>query len=626
MLWTEVAGPDAALCHKSLPLAPMMQMIQRLQFTASRLWLLTIIAAFLILGLIYSVTVPLFEPPDEIWHFAFADHLAKGGGLPVFAEKKSAFLREGGQPPLYYAAVALAILPFDRGDFPNWVRFNAGHPAVTRGATSDTPNIFVHTAREDLPWTGSVLAVHIARLVSLLLGALTVVGVYVVGRIVTSRDDLALLSAALIAFTPQFVFICSSVNNDSLAAATSAWVGVAALQISNIKYQVSKRYAVGMGVLLGLGLLAKLGGLILIPLVGLAFLIRGFRQRFHLKFDIWHVTFEAGIVFGIAALVSGWWFARNIALYGDPLGWSVWLSDIGVRMPTPAVWQLVPELPALFRTYWSDLPGFPLSNSIYVILAVAAFLALAGIVKSLPSALRPLISDLRFDIWNLIFVLAWLGAMVVSVLRYMQTTPAAQGRLLFPALAPIGVLTAWGLGAWTRRAWLPGLVAGGLFALTLAAPFVLIQPAFAKPVLQQLPADARPAQTRFGDRVELIGMRLSDHVEPGGTLRVTTYWRTLQAMQRDQRLLIRLMRPDGNSAGQLDARLGTNLYPTTLWHPGQIIVDAHDVRADADLSESLTLRVHLGVGDEVEPLLPVTGDMAWQSGDVAEVGQVQVRR
>jgi hypothetical protein len=188
------------------------------------------------------------------------------------------------------------------------------------------------------------------------------------------------------------------------------------------------------------------------------------------------------------------------------------------------------------------------------------------------------------------------------------------------------VLMAWGLGTWARRAWLPGLVAGGLFVLTLAAPFVLIQPAFAKPVLQKLPARMGPALARFGDRVELIGMRLSDHVEPGGILRVTTYWRTLQAMQRDQRLLIRLMRPDGNSAGQLDATLGTNLYPTTLWRPGQIIMDTHIVHADADLSMSMTLRVHLGVGDEIEPLLPVTGNMAWQSGDVAEVGQVQVVR
>ena len=310
----------------------------------------------------------------------------------------------------------------------------------------------------------------------------------------------------------------------------------------------------------------------------------------------------------------------------------MWLSDIGVRTPTPAVWQLAPELPALFRTYWADLPGFPLSGPIYVALAAVTLVAVVGLFKSLISNLQSPISDLRlptsdlFDIWNLIFLLVWLGAVAVSVLRYMQTTPAAQGRLLFPALAPIGVLMAWGLGAWTRRAWLPGFVAGGLFALTLAAPFALIQPAFAKPIVAQVPADARPAQTRFGDRVELIGVRFSDHVEPGGTLRVTTYWRTLQDIPRDQRLLIRLMRPDGNSAGQLDATLGTNLYPTTLWRPGQIIVDTHDVRADADLSVPLTLRVHLGVGDEVEPLLPVTGDMAWQSGDVAEVGQVQVRR
>ena len=333
------------------------------------------------------------------------------------------------------------------------------------------------------------------------------------------------------------------------------------------------------------------------------------------------MIFEVGIVFGIAFLVSGWWFARNIALYGDPLGWSVWLSDIGVRTPTPAVWQLVPELPALFRTYWADLPGFPLSGSIYVALAVLTLVAVVGLCKSQTCDLRPATCS-----WNLIFLVVWLGCVGVGVLRYMQTTPAAQGRLLFPALAPIGVLMAWGLGAWAKRPWLPGIVAGGLFALTLAAPFVLIQPAFAKPVLQQLPAGMGPALAQFGDRVELIGVHFSDHVEPGGTLRVTTYWRTLQEMQRDQRLLIRLMRPDGNSAGQLDARLGTSLYPTTLWRPGQIIVDTHNVRADADLPLGMELRVHLGVGDEINPLLAVSGYLRGASGDVADVEEVQVQR
>jgi hypothetical protein len=602
--------------------------MQHFRFSTPKFWLIVIVVIFLILGLIYSVTVPLFESPDEIWHFAFADHLAKGGGLPVFSAAKSAFLREGGQPPLFYAAVALAIWPIDRSDFPSWVRFNASHPAVTRGATSDTPNVFIHSAREDLPWTSSVLAVHVARLVSLVFGALTVVGVYFVGRSVTGRDDLALLSAALVAFTPQFVFVSASVNNDSLMAATATWVGVTSLRISSLEPQTSnRREVVWLGILLGLGLLSKLGGLILAPLAGLALAIRWFRPRSHLKFDIWNLIFEVSIVFGIAAFVCGWWYARNVSLYGDPLGWNVWLSDIGVRTPTPALWQLVPEFPALFRSYWADLPGFPMSSVVYVALAVIVLVALAGVIKSLISnfLLRP--PDLKFDIWNWIFTLLWLGIIFVGVVRYMQTTPAAQGRLLFPALAPLGVLMVWGLSEWTGRAWLPGIVTVALSALTLVAPFTLIRPAFAKPVLTQLPVGTQPTQAQFGDRVELIGTQFStDHVEPGGTLRVTTYWRALQDSPRDQRLLIRLMRPDGNSAGQLDTTLGTNLYPTTLWRPGQIIMDVHVVRTDSDLSPQETLRVHLGVGDEIDPLLPVTGPSAWTSGDVAEAGQIQVWR
>ena len=60
--------------------------------------------AFVTLALVYSLTVPLFEGPDEIWHYAFANHLASGGDLPVFDVKQPAtFLRNGAHPPLYYA-------------------------------------------------------------------------------------------------------------------------------------------------------------------------------------------------------------------------------------------------------------------------------------------------------------------------------------------------------------------------------------------------------------------------------------------------------------------------------------------------------------------------------------------
>jgi 4-amino-4-deoxy-L-arabinose transferase-like glycosyltransferase len=404
-------------------------------------------------------------------------------------------------------------------------------------------------------------------------------------------------------------------------------VGVAALQISNIKFQISRWYAVGTGILLGAGLLAKLGGLILIPLVGLALLIRWLRKPSLLRPEISNLVF----VFGVAALVSGGWFIRNIALYGDVLGWNVWLSDIGVRTPTPALWQLVPELPALFRTYWADFNGLRFDDGLYGALALMCLVALVGVIKfqislKSPSGQKSKIAGRTSDVWCWIFLFAWLGIVVAGVLRYMQTTPAAQGRLLFPALAPIGVLLVLGLATWSERVWPVVGIVIVLLAQTLASPFLIIRPAYARPLVAQLPADAQQASARFGDRVELIGAHIPDHVEPGGTLRVTTYWRVLQGATGDQRLLIRLMRPDGNSAGQLDTTLGTNLYPTTLWQAGQIIVDTHNVRADADLAVPLTLRVHLGVGDETEPLVPVTGPRAWSSGDVAEVGQVQVRR
>src|SRR5512134_3322582 len=95
----------------------------------ARYSLLVIVAAVVALALVYSLTVPLFEGSDEIWHYAFANHLASGGGLPVFdADQPATFLRNGAHPPLYYALMAVLIAPIDRGDFPAGFHFNLANP------------------------------------------------------------------------------------------------------------------------------------------------------------------------------------------------------------------------------------------------------------------------------------------------------------------------------------------------------------------------------------------------------------------------------------------------------------------------------------------------------------------
>ena len=48
----------------------------------ARVALLVVLVSHLVLGLVYNFANPLFESPDEIWHYVYVRHLAEGKGLP----------------------------------------------------------------------------------------------------------------------------------------------------------------------------------------------------------------------------------------------------------------------------------------------------------------------------------------------------------------------------------------------------------------------------------------------------------------------------------------------------------------------------------------------------------------
>ncbi len=300
-----------------------------------------LLAVFVLLAGLYSLVVPVFEGPDEIWHFAFADYLAQGRGLPrLSATQPDIWLRSAAHPPLYYLPVAALIAPLDRSDFPAQFRFNLASPHITPGAVSDRPNLLVHPAREAFPYQQAVLAVHVGRLVSVALGALTVWGAWeLVWRLLrrhSSSRGLAVLATALAAFVPQFIYGSGVINNDALATAVATWTLVAVLELMN---SLSRRWAVAVGLGLGISLLSKLGMVALLPLPALALavanaqVVRGWLGRARwLPPDVpaaqlspqsrWRATAAAGLwLYGVAAVVAGWWYARNWLLYGDALAW-----------------------------------------------------------------------------------------------------------------------------------------------------------------------------------------------------------------------------------------------------------------------------------------------------------------
>ena len=81
--------------------------------TLRRHWpIVLILALFLGLGGAYSVVNPLFESPDEVWHYEYVRWLVEGNGLPRPEQVgTAAWHQEGSQPPLYYLAATLITAP-----------------------------------------------------------------------------------------------------------------------------------------------------------------------------------------------------------------------------------------------------------------------------------------------------------------------------------------------------------------------------------------------------------------------------------------------------------------------------------------------------------------------------------
>jgi len=579
--------------------------------------LVVIVVAFCLLGAIHSVAIPLFEAPDEIWHFSFVRILAAERGLPVQpAEGKDMWLREAGQPPLYYIVSALFAAPLDTSDFPDFVRFNVAHPAVTATSESTAPNVFIHTPREAFPYTGAVLAVHLLRLLTIPWGAATVVGAYLVAReIAPERPELALTATALVAFNPHFIYVSSVVNNDATTACVCTFGLWLAIRLGRETRFFCKRrrfcfarsdknlVPVSLGIILGLALLSKISALALLPLALLALLLAWRRER-----STRALLARGFAIFGLAALVGGWWYARNWALYGDPLAWDVWLADIGVRPIT--LLELIRQFGHVWTSYWSPYDAlFP--APVFWALGLLAALAIVGWIRMVARR------DARTgaSVEGLLLAGAWFVLLFASLVRYMKTTPSAEGRLLFPAIAAFSPLLALGWAAVAPRRW-AGAAAAGLLALSVFSPFAIAS-RYALPLLGS--ADEAAGAAPCGDAdfgpVRLLGVEVEpDEARIGETVDVTLYWETLSQPRADLRAVVRLWTLGGRLVGQRDTAPAGEVYPPGLWRAGDLVRDLYRLEVGESGPAMCRATVDVLAGEELlggassPPLLKLMGE------------------
>jgi 4-amino-4-deoxy-L-arabinose transferase-like glycosyltransferase len=513
------------------------------------------------------VVTPLFEAPDEVWHYPFVWHLAGGGELPIQdPAHPQLWGQEGSQPPLYYALAALLTAPFPAEDLPALLQRNP-HADLGRPMPDGNINIILHTRQEDWPWRGAVLAVHLARIFSALLGTGTVWGVYALGRLLWPEQSLfAVLAAGFVAFNPMVLFIAGSVNNDNLItllATLIVWRLTALILAPPVGKVALWGQFVLLGLLAGLAALSKVSGLGLVGLIGGTLLWWGWRRR------SWGIALGGnGLVGLLAAAVAGWWYGRNWVLYGDWSGTETMVLMMGPRPVLPTWGELLAEGPGLLRSFWGVFGYFSIlmPTPVYWLLNLLLGVGLVGLLvrDSWPPGLR--------RTWPL-FV-AWIGLLLMGLLRWTLRTPATQGRLLFPALATLAVL--WAAG-WIRlipRRW-QMLPLPAMLLLSLWVPWGVLTPAYARPpLLATVPVAAQPLAATFGGGVRLLAYEAPvTTIRPGDTLPLTLYWRGEQPLANDYSLFIHLVDEAGIIVAQRDMFHGGGLYPTGQWARGTQFAD-----------------------------------------------------
>ena len=623
-------------------------------------WLLML--GFGILSAIYSITIPIFEISDELWHYPMVEIIARTWRLPVQplepGRSSGPWRQEGSQPPLYYALGAALTRWVDTSDL---TEVRQPNPHVRAGEATpdrDNVNLVIHNAeRERFPWRGTVLAVHVVRFLSVVLG---VWSVWLTWRLLhelsPSHPWLAYSAAAAQAFTPMHLFIHSSVNNDNLIIPLSTLALF--LMVRRIKSTDQAQaghpwslYA-PLGIVLGCALLTKASGIALVPLAVATVLWDAYQLQ---RRTSWHraAIYAAQAVAAVllpALLISGWWFVRNYRLYGDWLGLNAFYAVLGTRDVSASLGQLWAERKAFAAGYWGNFGGLnvPMPDVVYRVLNIIAIIAGAGLVlRFVCWSLRPRPNDK--PTWRAIMRLwpfnwdnlttaralacVWPTAVLVSWVRWATVTWSSQGRLIFSAIPLWSAGLIWGVTAWWPRRFSRAvrttglLMSCGLFVLTSLALPLWILPAYAPPT----PLSARtnvpklePLDVTFEDLLSVQGYLITpQQVRPGDYLQIDLIFEAKQPSTTYHSLAIHVLGVGDRIIAQRDTFPGHGLLPTTQLTPGHRWHEQHLIQIPTTALTPDTLTLALGVYETASgKRLPPTGALQEIVEDMARFGSV----
>ena len=430
---------------------------------SSRLAIIVIL--FMLISLAFSMIIPVFNAPDEPFHFEYIQFLAENKSLPNQTVKKKSISSEGYNPPLYYFIKAI-FFSFLSPNRPSDIQlytyedmvyffsdpskgFRSGiYPPLNlnylKWGLGKEKNMFLTTKEDRFPFSGSFRVIHLLRIISIIFGALTVIFIFKTAHIIFPHNKhLPLLAASLCAFNPQFNFLSGSLNNDNLVilwATLSVWL-LTKLMLS--EYNGQKKMVTFLGIFIGLGLITKvnLSSIMLIVIMGI--LYKSIAERPQKVKNVF-----TNLILFLAPIVSiaGWYFVRNISIYGlnDPLGWRLQaMQNPSLVLPVQYRGVFFKKIffQRLFTSFWGlfDWLTISLPNWAYWIYGFISIIGILGIIYLLKGN-----HPQRIKICSLLYLVAILITLA-NLIILTFTFLSAQARLIFPVIACICIFIALGI-------------------------------------------------------------------------------------------------------------------------------------------------------------------------------------
>lgn len=529
--------------------------------------------ALLVLALLLASSVSLtnrpFEAPDERLHYQFVRYLLDEGALP--RQPQEEILTQFHQPPLYYALGALFVAPVaDTGiePLPNpfWLSYEPGK--VHR----DNKAQFLPQAAYAFPYHSTALGVHLLRACSLLLLAATLFLFLRIARQIWPRDpQRQSLFFALAGLNPMFLYIGSSANNDNMVVFLAT--ALLSLAIRGVQRGFTVRLAALIGLVWGLAALSKITGLFLVAPWAAALAWDAWQRR------EWRDALRHGLIIGaVALLLSGWWYLRNIRLYGELFGVERMLDIWGERLPAEMDWPtLLSTARYALDSFWGRF-GYgqiilpPLFYLLFALLTLIGFWGMARGARLIwEMGSRPGQQRGHAGAW--VVLLAAAGVYLPALFYFIWRNPSgANGRYTYPALAAYAAFIVLGLWALPLRRALATAVTTFMLLAALVSLAWLVPWSYAAPQSAALPAPHAAGALLWEPGMRLLDARLEAHdlsAQEAPELALTACWRSDEPLPRNYVFYLHLVDHDFNVLGARDTHSGLGNYPTSLWQPGE---------------------------------------------------------